>query len=244
MPDFLRLPIVLVQLVLVVVWTILCISLALLVRALGRRRLALGLMRRLWGRALPWILGVKVETRGVETLGLAPVAILASNHQSMLDVVALVVGLPVDLSFVVKRELAAIPFLGWYMKAVGMTILDRRRRLQGLAAIRQGASRAGGGRFVVIFPEGTRSRDETVGPFRPGAFVAALESGLPVIPVALDGPGRLLPSGTLRLRPGTLRLAVGRPIATTGLGTDDRRQLAEQVRREVMALRDALRSDL
>lgn len=242
MPDFWRLPIVFVRLVLVVLWTVFCISLALLVRSVGRRRSALTMMRRLWGPLLPSIVGVTVEAKGTEKLLGAPPAILASNHQSMLDVVALVVGLPVDLSFVVKRELAAIPFLGWYMKAVGMTILDRRRRLQGLAAIRDGASGLDAGRFVVIFPEGTRSRDETVGPFKPGAFVAALESGLPIVPVALDGPGRCLPTGTLRLRPGRLGLAVGEAISTNGLGTDDRRLLAEKVRESVVALKQGLQA--
>ncbi len=222
-------------------WTAFWIFAAMIARALARdASIPFSLAHRVWAPGLLRAGGMRVETSGLEGLDPAEPCFFAANHQSILDTPVLYEALPVRLLFIVKDELRRVPLLGWCMSLMGMVFIPRgarRRSLDALAACRQ---RLAEGRSLVVFPEGTRSRDGTVGPFKPAAFLPPIDTGAPIVPVAMDGPGRVIPAGGFRVRPGRLRLAVGRPIATAGLDRADRRDLARRVRERVVALQRGL----
>ncbi len=217
------------QLIYTVAWTAGCISLALpvLLLTLGNRRIPLQMAARLWAPGLLVGAGAKLRVEGLERVDFSKPHVFVANHQSIIDICALFRALPVPLRFVIKQELARVPFVGWYARAMGMLFIERGHareaavRLHGVVSIvRAGAS-------LCAFPEGTRSRDGSVGPFKGGAFQVALQAGVPVVPIAIDGSGSVLPASGFRVRPGTITLRIGEPIATAGLHASDRHALAK-----------------
>ncbi len=228
-----------IQLLYTLLWSAGCISLALLVRALSRRPApALALARRLWAPGLLLGAGARLTVRGRERLPDGP-AFFVANHQSMIDIPALFRALPADLHFMVKRELRHIPFLGWYIAATGMIFVDRRARGGAMAELRRAAARLGEGGSIVSFAEGTRSRDGAIGAFKSAAFLAAIEAGAPVVPVAIAGAREVLPPGGFRVRPGEIRVVVGDPLPTAGLTPEDRGRVAQEAWRRVVELHRA-----
>jgi 1-acyl-sn-glycerol-3-phosphate acyltransferase len=223
-----------------VVWSALWISIALLVTALcWRRGPALALARRVWAPGLlAW--GVPLVVLGSERVDFRKAHLFVANHQSWLDVPALFAGLPVPLLFIAKRELARVPFIGWYMQAMGMVFVERSARAAGAASVSQATDRLARGWSLLSFPEGTRSRDGRVHAFKSAGFAAAIEAGVPVVPIAVEGADRVLPPGGFRVRPGRIRLVVGDPIPTTGLTRDDRTALARRAQQAVVRLLEEL----
>lgn len=157
------------------------------------------------------------------------------NHQSMLDIPCAQVGLPVNLRFVAKHTLQYVPFLGWYMWATGMVFVDRSNRAQAVQSLSRAAARVREGATVIAFPEGTRARDGVIQPFKKGPFMLAIESGVPILPVAIHGSGRVLPSDSFKLRPGTVRLRVGQPIPTAGR-QHERDQIIREARQAIIRM--------
>ncbi|MEA2691224.1 MAG: 1-acyl-sn-glycerol-3-phosphate acyltransferase [Acidobacteriota bacterium] len=225
------------QAVYILLWSALWITVALLVTALTwRRGPALALARRVWAPGLLAI-AVTLEVEGRERVDFSRPHLFVANHQSWADIPALFVALKVPLLFMAKRELARVPFLGWYIQAMGMVFVERSARAAGAASVGQAAERLGHGWSVLSFPEGTRSRDGRVHTFKSAGFAAAIEAGVPVVPVALEGAGRIIPpGGSFRIRPGRVRVVVGEPIPTAGLRRDDRAALGRQAERAVAEL--------
>jgi 1-acyl-sn-glycerol-3-phosphate acyltransferase len=161
--------------------------------------------------------------------------IFICNHQSILDIPVAFVALPCDLRFIAKRALAYVPFLGPYMWATGMIFVDRGAGEKARESVRQAGQRVKDGASVLAFAEGTRSKDGRIHEFKKGAFVVALESQVPIVPVAIDGADAVLPPGGLRVRPGVIRVKIGQPIPTAGLTYEDRDELIHRVREAIIA---------
>ena len=221
-------------------WSVLCISAALLVLALSRRReLPLRMAARLWAPGLLWGAGARVEVRGAERVDWSQPQVVVANHQSVIDICALFRALPVPLHFVIKQELKHVPFLGWYARAMGMVFIARGRTRDAARLTADAAGLVRDGATLCVFAEGTRSRDGRVAPFKRGAFQIAAEAGAPVLPVAISGSGKVLsPNGFFRVRGGRIVVAVGTPIPTAG-ATVDRQALAEAARAAIV---DTLRA--
>ncbi len=235
--HFLWLPFNILQAVLIALWTAAGVSLTLAACAvLRRKRPGLTLARLVWAPGILLIGLVRLRVEGRERLPLSQPCFFAANHQSLADVPALFTALPVPLLFLAKRELGRIPFLGSYMEAMGMVYVDRHDRGKAVRTVSLAAQRLREGLSILSFPEGTRSPDGRVRPFKTAAFAAALEAGVPVVPVALTGTGRILPRDAFRARPGTVRLVIGEPIPTAGLTRDDRAELARRTQEAVEAL--------
>ncbi len=230
------------QLAFTVAWTAVLIVPALAVRAFAGPGKALRMASRLWAPALLLGAGAELRVEGLEGVDWSRPLILASNHQSMIDVCALFRAVPVPLRFVLKRELAAVPIVGGYARAMGMVFLDRanprKARDELLSAV--GALRAGAA--FCAFPEGTRSRDGRIAPFKGGPFQLAIAAGVPVVPVAILGSGEVLPANGFRVRPGAIRVRFGAPLPTAGLRAEDRRMLAARAQQAVAALNADRRS--
>ena len=229
----------------VALWTAFWILVSLAVCPLVRsRRPGLWLARRVWAPGILKVVGVRLSVEGVEGIDLSRPCFFAANHQSWIDIPALFAALPVPVLFVAKRELGRVPFLGWFMKAMGMVLVDRGDRKEAVRGIEAAAGQLCEGWSLLSFPEGTRTADGRVHRFKTAVFAAAIESGAPVVPIALEGADRVLPRDTLRGRPGWVRIALGEPISTAGFSRDDRAALARQAQRQVETLLAVLRNEL
>jgi 1-acyl-sn-glycerol-3-phosphate acyltransferase len=182
---------------------------------------------RSWGRVVLKAWGVRVVVRGDAPSG--PV-IYDVNHGSVLDIPVIFAHLPGSFRIVHKRSLYFIPLIGLYLYCSGHIGIDRSKAFRARKSLERAAQRIAGGTSVAVFPEGTRSADGSVRPFKKGSFVLAIEAGVPVIPVSLAGVKRVAPQGLLRLRPGELAMTLHAPVPTAGRCVEEAGALAEQVR--------------
>ncbi|UCC26138.1 MAG: 1-acyl-sn-glycerol-3-phosphate acyltransferase [Gemmatimonadales bacterium] len=191
-----------------------------------------------WGRAILRAARVTVEVEGIENLPQGKPAIVVANHESWFDVFALVAHLPVDYRFVGKVELAKVPLFGRAWLAAGHIAIDRGNRPRAIESLRKaGEILHREGAVVVMFPEGTRTRDGHLLPFKKGAFILAAQSQVPLVPVGISGSRAVMPKGSWRVKSGKIRLRIGEPIPTEGLGEDARDRLLREARSAIGALR-------
>jgi 1-acyl-sn-glycerol-3-phosphate acyltransferase len=177
---------------------------------------------RRWIRWIFATCGIRVEAGGLEHVRATKTAVYMSNHQSVLDIGAIVETLPVSWRFVAKRELTYIPFFGWALGLSDQVVIDRGNRRRSVESLRRAAERIRGGVNVIIFPEGTRSADGSLQPFKSGGFHLAIDAQVPVIPITVSGSFQLTPKRSLQVRSGTIKVVYGAPIPTAGLTTHDR----------------------
>ncbi len=234
---WLWLPANLLQGLFTLLWSALWISVALGVHLVARRREpALWLARRVWGPGLVYGALARLEVSGRERIDFARPHFFVANHQSWIDIPALFMAVPAPLHFLAKRELEPVPFLGRYIRAMGMIFVDRADRRGATATVTRARDLLRQGGHVASFPEGTRSRNGRLKPFKSGAFGAALDAGVDVVPVAIRGAGRVLPAGGFKVRPGCIEVRFGTPIPTADLAHGDRARLARRAADEIAAL--------
>lgn len=161
-----------------------------------------------------------------------------SNHASMLDILALFVALEdTPFVFAAKRELFRVPFIGWHLRLAGYVEVDRDNRDRAISSFARAARQIRErGAIVTVYPEGTRSTDGTILPFKKGPFMLALEAQVPIVPVAVDGAQHALRKHTLRLHGHPIRVVVGEPIETRGLTAHDRDALLLRTRLAMLDL--------
>lgn len=162
------------------------------------------------------------------------------NHQSMLDIVVAFVAIPRNFRFIAKKSLKPIPFLGWYMSATGMVFIDRKNRQAAVRSLDEACQSIRSGISILVYPEGTRSRDGHILPFKKGPFMMAIQAGVPIVPVAIEGGSRILGPDSARLYPGTVHCKLGEPIPTAGLGFADRDALMKRVRDALIDLQASI----
>lgn len=167
-----------------------------------------------WARSICKAGGVEVVVSRQEELEPEKPYIFAANHQSQFDIFVLQGFLGVDFRWLAKKELFAVPVWGPAMRRAGYIPIDRSRGRKALKSLAEAAEKIGAGTSVIIFPEGTRSRDGRLQEFKAGAMVLALKAGVPIVPVAIRGTHEILPKGRLLMKPGTVQVRVGRPIET------------------------------
>ena len=199
---------------------------------------------RSWSKWILAVSGVRVHLEGLENIRTDRPQIVVSNHASWYDVWSLAAYLPGLYHFVAKKELAKIPIFGSAWKAAGHISIDRSDRQSAIRTLRAAGEqmRAESAR-VVIFPEGTRSGTGELLPFKKGAFVLAMHTGVEIVPTAVLGGARILPKGGWRVRAGTIIVRFGVPIATEGCSDQDRDELIERVRSAIEAMLHAPTND-
>lgn len=189
-----------------------------------------------WVRGLLAALGVKVVGHGLDNVPAGTSCVILSNHRSHLDPPVLSFAVPHLITrWVGKKELRRAPFLGPTLVATGQIFIDRQKPELAVAEL-QAQQDSQEGMAVVFFGEGGRTHGKRLRPFKKGGAAFAISAGLPVVPMCIAGSGACLPTKTLALRPGTVHVAVGKPIDTTGMGPEDREALTEQARQEVERL--------
>jgi len=183
-------------------------------------------------RAWSWLIlgttGVHVTIEGLERLDPSRSYVFAANHQSIYDIPILFSSLPYQLRIIAKQSLGRIPFMGWHLRRTGHVLIDRSK--SGAGIMRMMARLIDKGHSLIVFPEGTRSTDGTVGRFKGGSFVVALQAGLPVVPITVIGSRHVMFRGELMVRPGDVRVIVHDPIETTNVPREQAREFAASVR--------------
>jgi 1-acyl-sn-glycerol-3-phosphate acyltransferase len=191
-----------------------------------------------WARTILAFSGVHVRVLRGERFRADQSVVLISNHESLADILVLLAHAPMQVRFLAKRAVFRVPVLGWSIRAAGFIPVDRGDPTRSAATVQAALARLQGGRSVVIFPEETRTRTGDLLPFKKGAALLALRSGLALLPVGIAGTRRVLPRGSLLPTPGPVVLAVGEPISVAELATKDRTALTEKARQAVGALRE------
>jgi len=217
----------------IVVATLTMGSLALIAYPFDRKGRVGHRCARLWGRVALWVNQVKVSVEGMENVRGEGPYIFMSNHQGSYDIFALLGHLPFQFKWLAKKELFSIPFFGWAMAAVGYISIDRKGTRGTVEAMNKAAERIRDGMSVVIFPEGSRSPDGAIQPFKKGGFTLAIKSKVPIVPLALSGSREIMPKERLTATSGEIRIRMGRPIETNEHSMKDRKDLMEQVRERI-----------
>lgn len=177
-----------------------------------------------WAWLVLRVSGIRVVVRGRENVEPGQRYVILSNHQSHYDIPALVTSLGVPYRWVIKNELRGIPLFGHALAASRNIFIDRSDSSSAMRSIQEGVARLPEGTGVLFFPEGTRSPDNNMLPFKKGAFIAAQDSGLPILPVTVNGSRRCLPKGSAAFCSGTIEVLIHPSIpagTVTGESLDD-----------------------
>lgn len=186
-------------------------------------------MRR-WSRDNLWLSRARVEIEGLENIDRNCPQIFVANHSGLHDILSLAAHLPIQFRWIAKKSLFSVPFMGWHMRRSGYIAIDRENPRNAAKSIIEAAAEIAGGVNAIAFPEGTRSRTGDLGSFHSGAFSLALRTGVPLVPITLDGSYRVIVPKTLRVNPGTvIRIKIDRPIDLSAYQKAEKRKLMEDV---------------
>jgi 1-acyl-sn-glycerol-3-phosphate acyltransferase len=209
-------------------FTLLCIG-YLLISALFGGEVRLHASARQWARGCLWLGGVRLKVEGIEHLPSHGPVVYMSNHQGNFDIPVLFAGLPVQFRWLAKAELFRIPLCGVTMRVAGHIPVERKDRRLAIESMNLAAQRVADGASIMIFPEGTRSPNGKLLPFKKGGFVLALQAQAPIVAIAIDGSAALMLKSSWMIRSGEVRLRIFPAIPTAGLGMKDRDNLLAEV---------------
>ena len=179
---------------------------------LGSRTLAV-----LWAKLNSIVLRMQVTVEGRDNIKPQQSYVLVANHESALDILLIYGYLPIELKWVMKKELRRVPIIGGACAAMGHILIDRSNSTQAVESIQNASAKLTQGMSVMFFPEGTRSNDGRILPFKKGAFRLAVDLSIPVLPITIEGTRNMLPTGTLDWRPGRVALRIHPALRTAEL---------------------------
>ncbi|MFC1654314.1 lysophospholipid acyltransferase family protein [Myxococcota bacterium] len=218
-----------------ILWTFVCfflVTFALLFAPRGRA--SHWVVRQIWVAGLLGVFRVKIIVTGLENFERDHPYVFVSNHQSHFDIATIFHSTPTNLRIIGKQGLFYIPFFGWYLSLAGYIPLDRSNRDRAIRSHDKAAEKIRKGVPIVTFPEGTRSLDGSVLPFKKGAFMLALQAGVPIVPISITGSIKILPKASSSIQPGTIWIHYARPIDVSGYSVDDRDRLIVDVREVII----------
>jgi 1-acyl-sn-glycerol-3-phosphate acyltransferase len=186
---------------------------------------SLWMARNLWAPVILWSAGVELEADPLPALDHKKPYVFMSNHQGFFDIPAACATIPNNVHFVAKKSLGYVPILGWYIRTAGHILIDRSKRQDAMRSLEQAGAKIAKGKSIIIYPEGTRSRDGIIRPFKKGPFVMAIAAQVPIVPIAVEGTKDIMTKGAVRMTPGRVRIRLGEPVPTAGLTLDDREDL-------------------
>jgi 1-acyl-sn-glycerol-3-phosphate acyltransferase len=171
------------------------------------------LLVRLWAKGVLWVCGITLRVHGQERIDATKAHLFMANHQSNFDIPILMVAFGLlQVRWVSKRAVRKVPIIGLCMQRTHQVLVDRESPTQAVAVIRQVKTLLDAGISVIFFPEGTRTRDGRLQEFKPGGFVVAVETGVPIVPITVKGSRALWPPGGLDIRPGVVEVIFDEPI--------------------------------
>ena len=223
-----------------VLWTIIYGIITILVFPIDfTRGKILGKIVKYWARTIFFTAGVKSKIVGLENIDKSKNYIFASNHSSSLDIPLMLGYIPFWIVPISKIELKWIPFLGWAMQMGGHVFIDRRNHEKAMASLKSlKASLIKRPRSILLFPEGSRTDDGQLKQFKSGGLSIAIETGIPVVPVAIHGTFESLNRSSWHFKNQMLFIKVGKPIDTQKYTNNDRKNFANLVHDRVRELKN------
>jgi len=198
----------------------------------------LGWCAHAWSKLILWSAGVNYFVIGEDNLDQKQNYIFAGNHESALDIPLTFAGIKHHAVSISKIELKWIPIFGWAMQAAKHIFVDRKKNSKAVESLKKASiSLKKNPRSVILFPEGTRSKDGKIHNFKKGGLLLGIESQLPIVPMALCGTGDVALKGEWKLKNSSVELRIGKPIETKGMTYDDRNELTQRVYKEVVSLK-------
>jgi len=190
---------------------------------------------KLWAKNVLAISFIKVNVVGVENVKENQNYIYLINHSSLFDIFISLATIPSSIRFVAKKQIFYIPIFGWAMWMAGYISIDRSKGIKAMRSIEEAATKIRNGISVIMFPEGTRSQDASIQPFKRGSFLLAAKTQVPIMPVTINGAEKVLPKNTLRLSGGTVEIVFDEAIPTIDVKSkDDELVLLEKVRNVII----------
>lgn len=197
----------------------------------------LGYFATIWAQLILFFGGVSYSVKGLDNLNPDGSYLFAGNHASGFDILLAFAGLPFWLVSIAKIELRSIPVLGWVMRAAGHIFIDRSNHDKAMASLRKAKDTLREiPRSVLLFPEGTRTRDGSLGTFKQGGLLVGVEAGIPIVPIAFVRTFDVLEKGSWRMKTHPIELRIGNPIPSDTYSYQTRKDLARHVREEVKEL--------
>jgi 1-acyl-sn-glycerol-3-phosphate acyltransferase len=226
----------LVQLALLIAITVPLATATILLGLFDANGKAVYRINQFWTWLILRIAGISLTVRGLENIDSSEQYVFMVNHQSNIDIPVLVQSLAhFQLRWIAKKELLWVPLLGWAMWATKHITVNRRDPSDAVKSLERAKQRMAAGISVVVFPEGTRSRNGKLLPFKKGGFLLALQTGKNIVPITINGSGQLLPSGDWRLRSGNVEVVVEKPIMIATYRAGSIRLLSDRVRQAIAA---------
>jgi 1-acyl-sn-glycerol-3-phosphate acyltransferase len=195
----------------------------------GSGKLQHACMRR-WSKDNLWLSRARVEIEGMNNVDKSSPQIFVANHSGLHDILSLAAHLPIQFRWIAKKSLFGVPFMGWHMRRSGYIAIDRENPRDAARSIMNAARVIQNGVNAIAFPEGTRSRTGNLGAFHSGAFSLALRTGVPLVPITLEGSYRVIAPKTLQVNPGTIiRIRIDSPIELSSYLKGEKRKLMDDV---------------
>ena len=197
-------------------------------------------MRYFWAPFSLFFLQIKIRLNRKVDLPEDEVFIFYANHTSWIDIAVVNMVIKRDLHFIAKSELKKKPFVGGAIKGMDMIFVDRGNRIDAIKSLDLAVQKIRGGKNIIAFPEGTRSRDGKLQkPFKKGIFHMAIQAQVSLVPVAISGAYELVPTG-FKMRPGTVDVAIGEPIPTRSLSAEDLKSLMDKAWNDLNGLKEVM----
>jgi 1-acyl-sn-glycerol-3-phosphate acyltransferase len=190
---------------------------------------------RLFVRAGHAMVGVRVVVRGLDGLDPRQTYIFTPKHQSLIEVPLLLTYLKRNPAYLAKKELFKYPIWGYGISLMGVVPVDRSNTQSAVESARRATGNLRGGKDYVVYPEGTRSRDGRLLPFKKGAFMMAIDAGVPVVPVSISGSTTIMPKGEVKIYPSTVYITVHEPLSTAAYSKENVAKLMEIARAKIVS---------
>jgi len=189
-----------------------------------------------WSKITCYLALCPVKIRGKENLEKKQSYVFVSNHQSAFDIFLIFGFLGVPIKWMMKIGLSKIPLVGAACRAAGFVFVDNSTAMAAKRSIAEAKRKLTHGASLIVFPEGSRTQNGKMGRFRKGAFQVAIDQHLPIVPITLNGPYKVMPAGTINLHPHLMEMVIHPPIAVDKLtitGMKDLQLLADEVKKVI-----------
>lgn len=188
---------------------------------------------RFWGRSIMRFCFIPVIVTGRENALKVPAAVFVSNHHSMLDIFTLLGYIPHNSGFLAKKQVIWVPIIGWLLLIFGHVRVDRSNPRRSLESVQRCIKAIKSGWSIIIFPEGTRTGDGSISPFKSGSLKIPLRTGAPVVPVTIAGAYKVMRKKTFAVHKYPVVVHIGEPVSTEGLDVKDFKPFVQSIENQI-----------